>query len=383
MIETIKFENKTITIIGTAHVSKESVEEVNKTIDELKPDTVCVEICQSRFNQIRNINKWRETDIVKIIKSGNSFLLLMNLFLGFYQKKIGDELGVRPGQEMLAACDKAEEVGAKTSLIDREVNITLKRTWGGMSFREKIRLFWELFSSMFASDDQVSSEDIEKMKHKDMISNIMEHVGKTFPNVKNTLIDERDTYMARKITECEGENIVVVVGAGHMSGIMAKIGKEADLDKLNEIPPKKKIWKVLKWILPALILGAIGYGFYRGGTDLGTKLVLIWVITHSVPSAVLCWVAGGGLISTITAFVVSPFTSLNPMIAAGWVVGLVEALVSKPKVSDFEELTKFKLSFSNLKKNRVTKILLVIVFTNIGSSLGTWISGGAFLFKIG
>mgnify|MGYP003967760263 FL=1 len=372
MREEFILNNKKIILVGTAHISQDSIDEVTQIIREEKPDTVCVELCQSRYDSIHNANRWKNMDIIKVIKQGKTPVLLANLMMSAFQKKMGDKLGVKPGTEMVKALEIAKEVGASTVLADRDVTITLKRTWGKLSLWEKMKLFGQLFFGIFESPD-ISEEDIEKLKEKDMLTEAIETLSKALPSVKTVLVDERDLYLSTKIAEAKGETIVAVVGAAHTPGIKKNIDSPVDLSELEILPKPKKTGKILKWLIPLAMLAVIIYGFLGVDMKVGLEMVKYWVLINGVLAAVGAILVGAHIITIISAFVAAPITSLNPTISAGWVAGLTEAWVRKPKVEDFENLAHDITSIKGFRKNKVTKILLVVVFCNLGSAIGTFI----------
>ena len=372
MREEFILNNKKIILVGTAHISQDSIDEVTQIIREEKPDTVCVELCQSRYDSIHNANRWKNMDIIKVIKQGKTPVLLANLMMSAFQKKMGDKLGVKPCTEMVKALEIAKEVGASTVLADRDVTITLKRTWGKLSLWEKMKLFGQLFFGIFESPD-ISEEDIEKLKEKDMLTEAIETLSKALPSVKTVLVDERDLYLSTKIAEAKGETIVAVVGAAHTPGIKKNIDSPVDLSELEILPKPKKTGKILKWLIPLAMLAVIIYGFLGVDMKVGLEMVKYWVLINGVLAAVGAILVGAHIITIISAFVAAPITSLNPTIAAGWVAGLTEAWVRKPKVEDFENLAHDITSIKGFRKNKVTKILLVVVFCNLGSAIGTFI----------
>jgi len=373
---------KKYTIIGTAHVSKKSAELVEKTIDELKPDTVCVELCQSRFESIKNQKKFEDTDIIQVIKEKKVYLLLSSLILSAFQKKIADKMEIRPGQEMIAAIDAAEKSGAKTVLADRDLQITLKRAWKSMGFFEKIKIISQLIFAA-GSDEEISEEEIERLKNSDVLETLLDEIGKSHPNLKNALITERDKYLCHKIKNSEGENIVAVVGAGHVPGIKEYFDKEIEIEPLEELPPPGKLLKFLKWGIPALIILLICAGFLMGGKSTGSEMIIVWIGLNAVMAGIGAVLAFAHPLTIVTAAVAAPFTSLNPMVAAGWISGLTEAILRKPKVRDLSELSHDITTFRGFWKNNLTRILLVVVFTNIGSSIGTFAAFPFFLKIMG
>jgi len=369
----LNFEDKKVTLIGTAHVSIESVDLVQKVIEDERPDMVCVELCESRYQSIMQKSKWQNTNLFKVIKEKKAFLLLSNLMLAYFQKKIGQKLGIRPGEEIVRAIQVAESVGAHIHLADRDIRTTLSRTWRLMSLWTKIKLLFQLVTSVGEMDD-IKEADIEKMKKKDVLEMFLSEIGKTFPEMRRILIDERDQYLAQMIRTAPGKKIVAVVGAGHVPGIQRYWERHIDLDVLNQIPPKGKAFGFIKWGIPVFIVCLIILGFFYAGSSAGTSMIKWWVLANAILAGLGAAVALGHPLTVLSAIVSSPLTSLNPMIAAGWVAGLVEVFLGKPKVKDFERLPEDISSLKGFWKNKITRILLVVAFTNIGSSAGTFIA---------
>lgn len=367
------FEDKEIILLGTAHVSKESVRLTADVIEAEKPDTVCVELCESRYQSIRQKDKWQDTDIVKVIKEKKSFLLLSNLLLASFQKRIADKFDVKPGEEMIKAIETGEVLGAGIHLADRNIRITLLKTWRAMGLWSKVKLLFQLVLSMGEIDD-IKEEDIEKMKQEDVLHTLLSDVGRSLPILKDILIDERDQYLTHKIRTAPGNKIVAVVGAGHVPGIKKCWNTEIDIETLEQIPPKGKTSGILKWIVPLAILVLIVLGFYHGGTNAGTDMISWWVMANGILAGLGAVIAMAHPLTILSSVLAAPLTSMNPMIAAGWVSGLVEAFLRKPKVRDFERLPEDILSIRGFWRNKVTRILLVVVFTNLGSSLGTFVA---------
>ncbi len=369
----LKFNEKEFILVGTAHVSKESARLVKSVIEEEKPDTVCVELCQSRFQAIRQKDRWQDTDIVKVIQEKKTFLLLSNLLLASFQKRIAKQLDVKPGEEMITAINTAESTGAQIHLADRDIRTTLSRTWRVMGFWSKIKLAFQLMLSL-GHLDEIKEEDIEKMKQQDVLETLLAEVGKSLPALKSILIDERDQYLAEKIRTAPGNKIVAVVGAGHIPGIQKYLDSDIDTRALEQLPPKGKSIGILKWLIPMAIVGLFIAGFFYGGTEAGTDMIVWWILANGILAGVGAIIALAHPATILSSILAAPLTSLNPMIAAGWVAGLVEAFSRKPKVKDLERLPEDILSVRGFWKNKVTRILLVVVFTNLGSSLGTFIA---------
>ncbi|MCB2166121.1 MAG: TraB/GumN family protein [Deltaproteobacteria bacterium] len=372
-IHRLERDGRTITLIGTAHVSQESADLVRRTIETEQPDTVCIELCESRLQSVRQKSRWQEMDIIKVVKEKKAFLLLSNLILASFQKRIADRMDIKPGQEMITAVEAAEAAGAQVWLADRDIRVTLSRTWRSMGLWDKIKLLYQLLMSLGEVDD-LSQEDIERMKQEDVLNALLEEIGASQPVIRAILIDERDRYLAQKIKEAPGAHIVAVVGAGHVPGIKRYWSSETDLAALEALPPKSRLAGLIKWGLPAAILGLFVYGFYAGGSKAGSDMILWWVAANGLLAGAGALIAWGHPLTILSSVLSAPLTSLNPMIAAGWVSGLVETFSRKPKVRDFESLQDDIRSVRGFWTNKVTRILLVVVFTNLGSSIGTFVA---------
>lgn len=372
-IHRLTYEEKKIILVGTAHVSRESADLVDRIIKEEEPDTVCVELCQSRFQSITQKNRWQNTDLLKVIKEKRAFLLLLNLMLAHFQKRIGQKFGIKPGEEMIRAIHAAETAGAHLELADREIRTTLSRTWRLMGMWTKTKLFAQLLVSSGEWSD-IEEEDIEELKKKDVLEMLLSEIGEALPEIRRVIIDERDLYLAHKIRTAPGKKIVAVVGAGHVPGIQRHWKEAVDIDLLEQIPPRGKLFGVLKWAIPGLIVGLIILGFFTAGAAAGTAMIKWWVLANAVLAGLGAAIALAHPLTVLSAVVASPLTSLNPMIAAGWVSGLVETFLGQPKVRDFENLPEDISSVKGFWRNKITRILLVVVFTNIGSSLGTFVA---------
>jgi pheromone shutdown-related protein TraB len=361
-----------IILIGTAHVSRDSAQLVTDTIEAETPDTVCVELCPTRLSAIRDTDRWRNMDIIKIIKEKKSLMLFMNLLLASFQKKIADKFDIRPGQEMINAVEAAEKIDAEVVPADRDIQITLSRVWRGMGMWAKIKLLTSMVFS-FGSANDIQEADIEKMKQEDILQTLLADVKKFHPIIEQVLIDERDQYLAQRIGSAEGNCIVAVVGAAHVPGIKKYLasGNARSLSSLNQVPPPGSLGKILKWLIPGLILVLFAVGFAMEGKDAGTDMIWIWLAANGIFAGLGAILALAHPYTIISAVLAAPLTSLNPMIAAGWVSGLVEACARKPKVRDLEAIPKDIVSFKGFWRNNVTRILLVVIFTNLGSSIGT------------
>jgi pheromone shutdown-related protein TraB len=364
--------DKTITIVGTAHISRRSVEEVERVIEELRPDTVCVELDATRYDTLRDDSRWRKLDIFQVIREKKVLFFLASLLLTAYQRRLGEKLGVRPGAEMLAAIAKAEAVGAKLVLADRDIQATLKRSFHNLSFWNKWQLIGVMIAAFFATGE-ISEEQIEELKDKDNIGEMMRAFAREMPELQVPLIDERDRYLMSSIQEAPGKRIVAVVGAGHVQGMTSYLGHDVDRDALSVIPKPSPWVGALKWVIPAIVMAAFYWGYHEHRGEGLTHMLYAWVLPNSIAAAVLSIAAGAKPLTVLTAFVASPITSLNPTIGAGMVAGLVEAWLRRPTVQDCERVNTDMMTLRGLYENPFTRVLLVVVGATMGSAIGAWV----------
>ncbi|MFZ7120364.1 MAG: TraB/GumN family protein [Eubacteriaceae bacterium] len=369
----LKYLEKEIILIATAHVSKNSAKEVYDVITNEKPDSVCIELDEQRYKSLKEKDKWKNTNIIKIIKEKKVGLMFTNILLSNYQRKIAEQFNINAGEEMIQGIKSCEEIGSNLVLADREIQTTFLRVWRGVSFWGKLKLIFSIMFSLI-DDEEITEEDLEKMKEEDMLNSALSELSKNFPGLKKYLVDERDQYLANRIKNAPGNKIVAVLGAAHVPGIKKEIFKEQDLDEISTIPPKSVLSKAIGWVIPVLIVVFIASTFSIDKIS-GFSQMKSWILWNSSLSALGAFIAFGHPLSIITAFIVAPISSLNPLLAAGWFAGLTEANYRKPKVDDFEKLSKDLYSFKGLWKNKVTRVMLVVIFANIGSVAGTWISG--------
>jgi pheromone shutdown-related protein TraB len=372
-IHRLDIDGKEIILIGTAHVSKFSAEEVKEIIEAEKPDSICIELDEERYKSISNRDKWKNMNIINVIKEKRSTLLLINLILSTYQKKMANQFDIKPGQEMIQGIESSKEFGTNLVLADRNIQTTFKRIWRGVGFWGKIKLFYSIILSIF-DDEEISEEDLERMKTEDMLSSALNELSSSFPKLKKHLVDERDQYLAQKIKDAPGDKVVAVLGAAHVPGIKKEVYKEHDLEELSSVPPKYLTSKIAGWIIPIIII-AIIVSTFSVDKNTGIDQIISWVLWNGTLSAIGAAIAFGHFLSILTAFLVAPITSLNPLLAAGWFAGITEAFIRKPSVEDFENLTQDIFTIKGFWKNRVTKILLVVILANLGSVIGTWVGG--------
>ena len=372
-ITRITLDDKEFILIGTAHVSMRSAEQVKEVIEFEKPDSVCVELDEQRYQTIMEGSKWKDTDVFKIIKENKATLLLINLVISSFQKRIANQFDIKAGQEMIQGIHSAKEIGANLVLADRNIQITFARIWNNVGFWGKIRLIKEIILSIFF-DESISEEDLEKMKSQDMLNSILNDFTESFPKLKIPLVDERDQYLAQKIKEAPGNKIIAVLGAAHVPGITEEINKEHDLTKLTYLPAKSKTTKIFVWAIPLLFIALIAYTFITNPSA-GVQQSKSWVLWTGSFAAIGTALAFGHPLSILTSFVVAPITTLHPLLAAGWFAGLTQAYIRRPSVRDFENLTEDIFSLKGFWNNKVTRILLIVTLTNLGGTIGTLLGG--------
>ncbi|MBN1545958.1 MAG: TraB/GumN family protein [Syntrophaceae bacterium] len=367
------YEGREIILVGTAHVSRESADLVERVVHEENPDTICVELCSDRLEAIRQQERWQEMDIMKVIRDKRTSMLLAQLLMVSFQKKMAQKFGIQPGEEMRRAVRLAEEKGAKLELADRPIRVTLLRAWRKMSFWSKLRVLPEMIVSLFVADD-ITEEDIEKLKEQDVLEIALKSLGEKLPALKSTLIDERDQYLARKIGEAEGRKIVVVVGAGHVPGIRSNMGRYIDIDQLNQIPPRGFFGRAAGWFFSLAIVSLFLAGFYFSGGQASINMILSWSMITATCAAAGALILLSHPLTIVASAVSAPIATLHPLIATGWVAGLTEASIRKPQVKDFLNLTDDITSIRGFFRNKITRILIIVAFVNMTTSLGTFIA---------
>jgi len=368
-----------IVLVGTAHVSRDSVDEVRKVITEEKPDRVCVELDEGRYTSMTQGNNWQNLNVGKVLREGKGFLLMANLVLASFQRRLGKDLGVKPGEEMLAAVQVSQEMGIPFSLCDRNIQVTLRRAWGRTRFWGKMKMLAAMLSSVFLNE-KLSAEDIEKLKQKDVLQSMMEELAAYLPAAKAVLIDERDIYLATRIYQAEGTRVVAIVGAGHLEGIAAHINSLAekkepiDLAALDQLPVRTWAGRVLPWAIPVLIVALFALGFIRAGWQMSLHMFWRWLLLHGGLAALGALLASAHPITIVIAFVGAPIGTLNPFGKIGLFTGISEAFLRKPRVRDVENLSEDVATFKGFYTNRVTHILIVFFLSTLGAAIGNIIA---------
>jgi pheromone shutdown-related protein TraB len=378
-IRRIELKDRRVILVGTVHISQESTQEVRDLIESERPDRVCIEIDEGRYHSMSQDKGWESLDIGKVLKEGKGFLLMANLALAGFQRRMGASIGGKPGDEMLAAAKAAEEAGIPYSFCDREVQVTLKRAWSMSGLWNKSKLLASLVDSAF-SNEKLTEEEVEKLKEKNELDSMMSELASFLPSVKEVLIDERDRFLASRIFLVEESLVIAVVGAGHLDGIEAWLRRldaaevSADTSDIESTPPPSKAGKILGWAIPAIIVGFIVLGFFKSGTTASLALLLRWVLLNGSLAALGSALCLAHPLTILFSFVMAPVATLNPFVGVGLFAGLAEAFLRKPRVSDLENLATDVSSLRGFYRNRVSKILLIFFLSSIGGMIGNFIA---------
>ena len=361
-------------VVGTAHISRQSADLVRQVIENEKPDVVCVELDEKRFKALSEKNRWENLDLKQIIKEKQLSTLIINLVLASYQKKLGEKLGVSPGTELLEAVNVANENNIPIELCDREVRITLRRAWHSMSFWQKLKFLFGGGAGLFEKQE-LTEEKLTELRSKDVLSEMMEELGKAMPVLKRVLIDERDAYIAEKMQKVYGKKIVSIVGAGHVNGIINYFNnnRKISFEEIEKIPPSSPVTKIIGWGIPAVIIASILFIGYSKGLNEAGDNALFWILANGIPSAIGALIALAHPLTILTAFLAAPVTSLSPLIGAGYVAAFVQVYFQPPLVKDFQSVADSARKFSMWWKNKLLKVLLVFILASLGSVLGTYV----------
>ena len=375
-MQIVESNGRTFLLVGTAHISQESADLVRQVISREQPDCVCVELDTQRFTALSEGTRWDGLDLKEVIRKRQLSALLANLILASYQKRLGGQLGVTPGTELLEATKVADEHEIPVALCDRAVRVTMLRAWRSTSFVRKFWLLSMLISSMFDST-RVSEDDLRDIRKKDVLTELLNELGAMFPALHKVLIDERDRYMAEKMRQCEGDRVVGVVGAAHVSGIVQALERSSpvDLRELDSVPKTLPIGKWIGWAIPALIIAAIAaIGLRQGAAAMGDS-VLYWILVNAIPCAVGATLALAHPLTILAGLVAAPLTSLTPIIGAGYVTAFVQAYVAPPLVHELQTIAEDMRVPGNWWRNRLLRIFLAFILPTFGSLIGTYVGG--------
>jgi len=370
------------TLLGTAHVSRTSVDAVTEMAGSGDYDAIAVELCPARHLALTKQQQWREMDLYRIIRERKAGLVMANLALGAYQRRIAEQFGIEPGAELKAAADAAQTHDLPLQLIDRDLATTLKRSYRAVPWYKRLFLTTGLVMSTVSSDE-IDEEQIEKLKEGDILESTFTEFAQQSPELYEALITERDRFMAARLRQenhaNSGQRILVVIGAGHLEGLAKYLASDqqspdSEVEQLSRQPAPRRWPKIVPWAIAALVLTGFWIGFSRS-PELGWQLITLWVVINGGLAALGALIARGHPLTILSAMVAAPLTSLNPAIAAGMVTGAVESWLRKPRVSDLERLRDDATTLKGWFKNPATRILLVFFLSNMGSAIGTWVAG--------
>ena len=375
-VHIIKDQSRTILLIGTAHVSRHSVDLVTEVISQERPDSVCIELDEKRYQALTEEKRWQRLDLKTVIKKKQLSTLMVSLMMASYQKKLGENLGVSPGAELLAAAQTARQFDIPVSLCDRDIRVTLRRAWKSTSFFKKGYLLTSLIAGLFDSEE-IDEQKLEELKQQDVLTELMAEMGESLPDMKKVLIDERDIYLSEKIKSTPGNNLVAVVGAGHVNGIIKSFHQDKShlLAEIDTIPPVSKGWKTAGWLIPLVIIAAIGIIAYQKGAAVAGENIQYWILANGIPASIGAVLALAHPATILSAFAAAPITSLTPVIGAGYVTAFIQVMTCPPVVREFETVGNDISSFSGWWRNKLLRVFLVFFLTGIGSAIGTYIGG--------
>lgn len=371
-VHRVAVDGREFLLVGTAHVSRESAELVERVIERERPDCVCIELDPRRYDALAHRTKLESLDLKTIIRNRQLAPLLLNLLLMSYQRQLGGQLGVMPGTELLAAGQAAERLGIPVRLCDRDVRVTLRRAWGALSLWRKAELIAMLIASAFEAP-QLDEEALRALRQQDVLTRLMQELGEALPGIKGVLIDERDAYLATRLLEAPGEKVVAVVGAGHVAGMVEALraGRTADLAALDTVPPPSAAGRIAAWSIPAVIIAGLAWiGFQQGLSAVGDN-ALFWILATGLPGLVGAAVALAHPLTLLATFLSAPITTLSPLLGVGYVAALVQAYVRPPLVREIQSVADDIRVPARWWSNRLLRICLVFLLSTIGTSVGT------------
>ena len=372
----------TLRLSGTAHVATASVEAVREQIESYQPKIVGVELCQTRHDALVEGRRLDKEGLRRVIKEGKAPMVLIQAMLSAEQRRLGLNEGQEPGAELLAAVETAKTAGLEVALVDRDIQVTMRRAWRKMKWRERFRLLFSLFG-----DDEELEEDFdldELLSDSDLLSTMMEDLKEFSPGAGEALIDERDRFIAEKIMQSKTEEkMLVVVGAGHLKGIERALTPYTPLpaeefEAISTVPKKGIVGKVLPFAIPLIVMGLVGFALFNNDEIDVVKMLTVWTLFNAAFAALGCILARGHPLAILTAALASPITSLNPALAAGWFAGYVQLRISEPTTEDLQLFLK-GTSIGGFWSNRAGRVLLVTALTNLGSMLGAWFAAAGFI----
>ncbi|MBU1404290.1 MAG: TraB/GumN family protein [Proteobacteria bacterium] len=382
-VHCLKLGDREIFLIGTAHISKESVDLVRQVIAAERPDCVCVELDEKRYEALAKRKTWELLDLREIIRKKQLSTLLINMLLASYQKRLGDQMGVKPGTELLEAVQEAEKYGIPVTLCDRDVRVTLRRAWQSTSFWRKNYLLASILTSMF-EETEITEDKLRELKESDVLSELLSELGQAMPELKQVLIDERDTFLAEKIKGAEGKRLVAVVGAGHVAGIKTALGEDrsGQMEGINIIPPVSPVWKVIGWAIPAIIVLALVAIAVTKGAEVAGENVLFWILATGLPAAFGAILALAHPFTILGAFVGAPITTLLPVLGVGHLTAFIQVMAQPPLVIEFETVLQDMASVRGWWRNRLLRLFLAFMLPSIGAVAGMWVGGSRIISNL-
>ncbi|MCL2284546.1 MAG: TraB/GumN family protein [Fibromonadales bacterium] len=380
----IQTPQREIVLLGTAHISQESINLVRETIAAEKPDSVCVELDEGRLKALEDGNRWKNLDIKNVLKKKQMSSLIVNLILASYQKRMGESTGVEPGAELKAAVEEARACNAELILADRDVKTTLRRAWASTPFFRKFKLLATLLGTIFETE-KVSEEELSKMREQDTLSAMMDDFGKAFPEIKRILISERDQFLAGRILKAEGKKVLAVVGAGHLPGIKAIVDGGLETppeEELCKIPPPSYWGTIIGWGIPAAIIISLAYIGIELGPGKFADNALFWVLATGVPAAFGTMCALAHPFAIISAFFLAPITTLHPLIGVGMFTAFIQAYFCPPRVFEMESASEDLWKPARWWKNRFTRVFLAFIFPGLLTAIGSFVGIGKIVSTI-
>jgi len=388
-VDIVRLDGRTLILVGTAHISAESVALVHRVIEQERPDCVCIELDERRHRALVEKNRWEGLDLRQVIRDRQLSTLLINVVLSSYQKRLGGKLGVMPGTELLEAAQTARTLNIPVELCDRDIRITLRRAWSSLNFWEKAKLISSGLVGLVEENvqDTLDEDALRRLRDRDVLSELMDEIGRVMPSLRRVLIDERDAFLAQRIRETPGDKIVAVIGAGHVAGMHAMLVHGALLtpeqkQEITRIPEMSYGWKLLGWGLPLLLIACVAFIAYTKGAGAASHSVRYWVLANGVPAAAGTLLALGHPLTVIAAFLSAPITSLLPLIGVGHVTAFVQAYVHPPRVHEFSSVTEDIAITRQWWRSRLLRVLLVFILSSIGGVIGAWFGGAKLLSSL-
>ena len=369
-------------LLGTAHVSRVSADAVRAMLERESFDAVAVELCEPRYQSMRDPEAFRKLDLFQVIRQGKVGLIAANLALSAFQRRLADQFGIEPGAEMKAAIDGADARELPIWLIDREIGVTLKRAYRSVGFLDRLSIVGGLGASLLTREE-VAEDEIEKLKQGDLLGSMFSEFARESPPLYDALIGERDRFMTARLRELAStaavKRVLVVIGAGHLAGIERELVSQKEiprplLDKLSQLPPAARWPKWFALGVFLIIAGAIGFAFTRGARA-GTDALLAWTLFTGGFAALGAIAAAAHPLSVIAAFIAAPLKPFRPGIPASAFSAGVEAWLRHPRVADFDTLRDDVAHWTGWWKNRIARTLLNFMFVTFGTVIGEYVAG--------